>query len=118
MTPLSSDADATDAGPLHGLEVATVSSDTLRASVRVTGDLAPDTAPLLASILRTHITAGRRYLRVDLATAAVQDPGVVEALVAAHRSIAELGGMLVFENAGPEVVNAIRASTPSFSRHR
>lgn len=93
-----------------GLEVATLSADTLRAGIRVTGALLPHTSALLVSILRTHVCSGRRYLRVDLSDAEVGDPAVIEQLVDAHRSIAELGGMLVFENAGPRVVDAIRGA--------
>lgn len=102
---------APDAEPFTGFEVATLSADTLRASIRVTGILVPNTAPLLTSVLRTHVTAGRRYLRVDLATARITDGAVVEALVAAHRTISDLGGMLVFENAGPRVIDALRNDT-------
>jgi anti-anti-sigma regulatory factor len=93
------------------LEVATLSADTLRASIRVTGTLVPNTASLVTSILRTHVAAGRRYLRVDLAGAHFTDDGVVAALVSAHRTISDLGGMLVFENAGPRMVDAIRSAT-------
>ena len=98
-----------DPDPLAaGLEVTTLSADTLRASIRVVGSLRPSTAPLLTSVLRTHVSAGRRYLRVDLATAQVTDTTVVSALVDVHRSVHALGGMLVFENAGPRLVDAIR----------
>ena len=97
--------------PFVGLEVATLSSDTLRAGVRVVGTLQPSTAPLLTSVLRTHIAGGRRYLRVDLAAASVDEPEVIDALLEARRAVLELGGMLVFENAGPRVVDAVRRAT-------
>lgn len=106
-----------DVVPFTGLEVATLASDPLRASMRVAGVLTLTSAPLLTSVLGTHVSAGRRYLRVDLATAAIADPSVVDVLVAAHRTITDLGGLLVFENAGPQVVDAIRTAhlftTPS-----
>ncbi len=94
-----------------GLEVATLAADTLRASVRVTGSLSPGSVSLLTSVLRTHIAAGRRYLRVDLDTARICEPAVVDALVASHRTVADLGGMLVFENAGPHLIDAVRNAT-------
>lgn len=97
------------AAPFVGLEVATVSADALRASIRVSGELQATTAPLLSSVLRTHLSAGRRYLRVDLSCAVVGDPGVVDALVEAHTAVTELGGMLIFENAGPQIMEAVRA---------
>ena len=102
--------ESVDAAAPEGLEVATVSADTLRAVIRVTGALEPGTSALLVSVVRTHVSTGRRYLRVDLSAAEVADPAVIEQLVDAHRSIAELGGMLVFENAGPRVVDAIRGA--------
>ncbi len=92
------------------LEVATISSDTLRAGIRVSGDLEPTNAGLLTGIVRTHLTAGRRYLRVDLADAGVADPAVVEVLVQNHRAVSALGGMLIFERATPAVVDAIHSS--------
>lgn len=97
--------------PFAGLEVATVAGDTLRASIRVAGALEAHTVTLLSSVLRTHTMAGRRYLRVDLALASIEDDVVVEALVEAHHSVEKLGGMLVFENAGPNVVEAVRSAT-------
>jgi hypothetical protein len=96
------------ATPFDGLEVATTGADTLRATVRVTGTLLPDNARVLTSVLRTHLAVGRRYLRVDLAAACVGDPAVIDALVETRRAIVALGGMLVFENAGPRVVDAVR----------
>ena len=96
------------AAPTELLEVATVRSDTLRASVRVTGTLLPGAAPLLTSVLRTHLAVGRRYLRVDLADTCVNDPAVIAALLETRRAIVALGGMLVFENAGPRVIDAVR----------
>jgi anti-anti-sigma regulatory factor len=81
-------------------EVATTSSDTLRASVLVAGTLTARTVPLLLSVLQTHVRAGRRYLRVDLSDVEVDDVGVLEPLRAAHRAMTDLDGMLVFENVG------------------
>ncbi|WP_375497947.1 STAS domain-containing protein [uncultured Jatrophihabitans sp.] len=100
-----------EAVPFVGVEVATLSADHLRASLRVTGTVLPSSAPMLTSVLRTHLASGRRYLRVDLAAASVTDPEVIQTLVAARRSVSALGGMLVFDNAGPRVVDAIRRAT-------
>lgn len=97
--------------PFIGLEVATVSGDELRASVRVAGRLEQSTVALLSSVLRTHMTAGRRYLRVDLAHAEVADSAVAAALLEAHTAVEAMGGMLVFENAGPRVMAAVSTDT-------
>lgn len=101
-----------DAAPTFaGLEVATLTADTLRANVRISGDLAINSVALLTSVLRTHISAGRRYLRVDLAEARILDLAVVDNLVDLHRAVTDLGGMLMFENAGPSAVSAMRGTS-------
>jgi anti-anti-sigma regulatory factor len=97
-----------DPAPAHsGFEVATISSDVLRASVRVAGALSARTCPLLRGVLIAHLRAGRRYLRVNLAGASVDDLAVLEPLRAMHSSVAELGGMLVFDNASEEATEVL-----------
>jgi anti-anti-sigma regulatory factor len=91
-------------------EVATVAADGLRAIIRTTGPLTSSGSAVLIGVLRAHLRAGRHYLRVDVAGSPVLDPAVLAALTAAHRQVAAAGGMLVFENAGPQVVDAIRNS--------
>lgn len=91
------------APPSDTFEVATLSADTLRAGVRVSGPLTCRSSAVLTSVLRTHIAAGRRYLRVDVGAASVAEPAVVDVLAAAHRDISDLGGMLILENVGVEL---------------
>lgn len=103
---------STDSAPtFSGLEVATLTADTLRANVRIAGDLAINSIALLTSVLRTHISAGRRYLRVDLADAHILDLAVVDNLAELHQAVTELGGMLMFENAGASIVEAVRGTS-------
>lgn len=92
------------------VEVATLAADPLRASIRVTGRLDARSAALLSSVISTHVGAGRRYLRIDLGAAHL-DHAVIDMLVAAHRDLRAAGGMLVFENAGPLLVDAVRSAT-------
>jgi anti-anti-sigma regulatory factor len=91
-------------------EVATVAADGLRAIIRTAGALTSSASAVLISVLRAHLRAGRHYLRVDIGSSPVLDPAVLTALTAAHRQAAAAGGMLVFENAGPRVIDAIRNS--------
>ncbi len=97
-----------DGASFVGLEVATSSSDRLRASVHVTGQLLPATLPLLVTVLRTHLAGGRRHLRVDLAAARITDAEVIDALVETRLCIAGLGGTVVYDNAGRRLIDAIR----------
>jgi hypothetical protein len=88
-------------------EVATSSSDPLRAGIRVSGPLGERTVPLVLSVLATHVRAGRRYLRIDLTHAGVADLAALAPLRTAHSALTELGGMLVFDNAGDDVTRAL-----------
>lgn len=90
---------ACSVGGFVGFEVATTSTDTLRATISAAGEVGAGSASLLTSVLRSHLRAGRRYLRVDLADARITDRRVLEQLADTHRDAADLGGMLVFENA-------------------
>ena len=94
-----------------GVEVATIGADTLRAGVRVVGNLTKPACSILVCVLRAHLAAGRHYLRVDLADTPVVDPEVVGTLVQLHLQVSSGSGMLVFENAGPRVLEALREST-------
>jgi hypothetical protein len=82
-------------------DATTVSSDELRATVRLRGLLSADSVPLLIGVLNAHQRGGRRYLRVNLAECEVAGRGVLEPLRSAHAAIAESGGMLVFDQADP-----------------
>jgi anti-anti-sigma regulatory factor len=62
-------------------------------------------------VLRTHLRAGRHYLRVDVTGAAEIDADAVGALADVHRQVAASGGMLAFEHARPRVLDALRNAT-------
>lgn len=94
-----------------GFEVATVGSDTLRAGIRVMGALTKPACAVLVCVLRAHLGAGRHYLRVDVADAPVVADEAIGPLVQLHGQVTAAGGMLVFENAGPQVIDAVRDST-------
>lgn len=110
-SPVVATQAAADATVADSFEVATVDADTLRASLRVVGTLTRPACAVLVCVLNAHLRAGRHYLRVDVSGATIADPSAVASLTEVHRRVAEAGGMLVFENAGPLVVDAIRSST-------
>jgi anti-anti-sigma regulatory factor len=98
-----------------GFEVATVGSDTLRAGIRIVGALTKPACAVLVCVLRAHLRAGRHYLRVDVADATLVDDQALGSLVQLHRQVTAVGGMLVLENAGPHVIDAL-GSTSLFVR--
>lgn len=105
---MSSSARTTETLTPNVLEVATMSSDTMRAIVRVTGVLTDDNVTLLSSALATHLRAGRRYLRIDLAAAGVSGHKALATLAEVHAGTTKLGGMLVFDHASANLAAALR----------
>ena len=94
---MSSALDYADDAALF--EVATVTSDTLRARLRVWGALTADSAPLLTSAVATHLGAGRRHLRLDLSAVTEVDETGLAALTDLHRAARTGGGLLVLDGA-------------------
>ena len=75
--------------------IETVRFDERRAVVAVHGDLDVSTAAELWSILQRHLTAGRRYLRVDLSAVTFIDAAAVTAIVEVHHEALYRRGTLV-----------------------
>jgi anti-anti-sigma factor len=77
------------------LSVETVQFDERRAAVSVHGDLDVSTAAALWSVLQSHLTAGRRFLRVDLSDVRFIDAAAVTAIVEVHHEALYRRGTLV-----------------------
>lgn len=102
----------------NSFEVATLTADASRATIRTVGALTRDTCAVVVSVLQAHLHTGRHYLRVDVGGSPALDEPALVALTRVHRRVAEGGGMLVFENAPPRLVDAIRDSTLSPRKSR
>jgi anti-anti-sigma factor len=91
--------------PMTGdfLSVETVRFDERRAAVAVHGDLDVSTAAALWSVLQSHLTAGRRYLRVDLSAVRFIDAAAVTAIVEVHHEALYRRGTLVLVGVTPAV---------------
>jgi stage II sporulation protein AA (anti-sigma F factor antagonist) len=85
------------------LTVETIRFDERRAAVAVHGDLDVSTAAELWSVLQRHLTAGRRYLRVDLAAVKFIDAAAVTAIVEVHHEALYRRGTLVLVGVTPPV---------------
>lgn len=85
------------------LSVETVRFDERRAAVSVHGDLDVSTAAALWSVLQSHLTAGRRYLRVDLSAVKFIDAAAVTAIVEVHHEALYRRGTLVLVGVTPTV---------------
>lgn len=93
---------------LVAVEVATTSADPAGATIRITGAVARAAVPLLATVLNTHLRAGRRYLRVDLGSAEL-GLAAVRCLAAAADAASAAGGALIVADAQPGVTAAIES---------
>jgi len=89
-------------------EISTVAADGQHAAIRTHGALTVAAVRLLVSVLRAHLRAGRRHLRVDIGASAVVDPAVIPALTDVHHRVKACGGALVLENAERRVIDTIR----------
>jgi hypothetical protein len=90
------------------VEVATISGYAEGANLRITGTVHGAAVGMLTTVLRTHLRVGRRYLRVDLGAAQL-DEAAVRCLAEAADAATALGGALVIERAAPRTVRAIEA---------
>lgn len=87
--------------------VETVRYDDRRAAVAVHGDLDVSTAAELWSVLQRHLTAGRRYLRVDLSAVKFIDAAAVTAIVEVHHEAMYRRGSLVLVGVTPPVAKVL-----------
>ena len=90
------------------LSVETVGLDTLRAHVRVTGDLDVSTGAPLWAVLHSHLAAGRRYLRLDLSGVAFLDASALSGIVQAHHDTLDQRGTLVLTGLTPNLDRALQ----------
>jgi anti-sigma B factor antagonist len=93
--------------PGHAAElvsIETVRLDERRAHIKVRGDLDVSTAAALWAVLQSHLSAGRRFLRLDLSAVNFVDAAAVTAIVEVHHEALYRRGTLVLAG-----VNAVVA---------
>ncbi|GAB2459706.1 STAS domain-containing protein [Jatrophihabitans fulvus] len=93
-----------------GMSVDTVRFDDLRALVRVVGDLDMATVAPLAAVLRSHLDAGRRFLRLDVSGVRFVDATALAGIVAAHEQALAARGTLVITGVRSLVGRVLRMS--------
>ena len=90
------------------MSVETVSADPHNALVRVTGELDLATAALLWAVLRGHLDAGRRFLRLDVAGVTFLDATALGGITVAHHEALARHGTLVISGVHPNVARLLR----------
>jgi len=78
-----------------------------RATVSVHGELDVATAAQLWSVLQEHLSAGRRFLRVDLSAVTFVDTSAVTAIVEVHHEALYRRGTLILEGVTPAVARVL-----------
>jgi ABC-type transporter Mla MlaB component len=73
----------------------TLNSDATRASLRAAGALNSDTVAELARAANEHVSAGRRYVRLDLANVTSVDNAAIAALARVHSRLLATRGTLI-----------------------
>jgi anti-anti-sigma factor len=78
-----------------GLTVTVTKRDTLRASLRLVGELDGASAALFTACFEHQLDSGRRYLRADLSGLAFIDTAGLEVVVDAHHAACARHGTLI-----------------------
>jgi anti-anti-sigma factor len=104
IAPHSPEASPSASGDLP---ITTFRSDRRSASVSVRGDLDVAVAAQLWSVLLQHLTAGRRYLRLDLSGVTFFDSSAVTAIVEVHHEALYRRGTLVLVGVTPLVAKVL-----------
>ncbi len=89
------------------LSVETVTWDQQGATVVVGGELDIGTAPPLWAVLRHHLGAGRRFLRLDVTTLTFVDAGALSGLRAIHDEALATRGTLIVTGVGGTVARVL-----------
>jgi anti-sigma B factor antagonist len=89
------------------LSVETVASDRLGATVRVGGELDLGTAAPLWAVLRHHLIAGRRFLRLDVTSLTFVDASALTGLRTIHDEALAARGTLIITGVRPLVARVL-----------
>lgn len=84
--------------------------DRLRALVKVAGELDRGTAAPLWAVLDGHVSAGRRFLRLDVCDVTFLDATALSGIARVHRELLHRRGTLVITGVGPLVARVLRVT--------
>jgi anti-anti-sigma factor len=90
------------------MSVDTAHCDARRASIKVSGELDIATVAPLWVALDAHLSAGRRYLRLDLSEVTFLDASTLGAIAHFHHRALDRRGTLVLTGARPPVTRMLR----------
>ncbi|HKC28685.1 MAG TPA: STAS domain-containing protein [Jatrophihabitans sp.] len=89
------------------LEVTVTAADATNATVRVQGEMDLATAELVTAALDSQLTAGRRFVRLDLSALRFLDGTGLDVLVRAHNRFLAERGSLVLTGVGTRVARLL-----------
>jgi anti-anti-sigma regulatory factor len=94
-------------------EVHTVRCDALRANVRVSGNVDAGGAAVLAHVIESHVRAGRRFLRLNIAGVRTLGAAAVQVLAAAHDQLLARRGTMILTGVSRPMEARLRAASPA-----
>lgn len=109
MTTLRETSAQPDRSSAHAAAV-TSSSDEQRASIRVVGDLDGTLSSRLRQVIDSHVSEGRRFLRIDLSGVTDIGQTALHLLVDTHQRVLAQRGTLVLIGAGEPISRALRST--------
>jgi hypothetical protein len=104
--------DLLETSPAMRFAVRTEDCDSLRASVHVSGFVAPDAAALLQQVLDDHQRAGRRFVRLDVRKVKTLCPEAIAVVRRAHDALLARRGTLILTGVDARVGEMLRRGDP------
>ena len=109
MHPIRTDlTDLEAAAGKTRVSVETARCDRLRGLIKVSGELDLSTAAPLWAVLKGHVEAGRRFLRLDMSGVTFLDAAALSGITDVHRELLRRRGTLVITGVRPIVSRVLR----------
>ncbi|MGI8678292.1 MAG: STAS domain-containing protein [Jatrophihabitans sp.] len=97
-----------DATPMAQMSVDTLRFNATRALIKVAGELDLASAAPLRAVLRCHLDAGRRFLRLDMSDVTFLDATALSGILASHHDLLAGRGTLVITGVRGLVARVLR----------
>lgn len=90
------------------VSIETVAHDSVRAHVKVAGELDVSTGPTLWAVLQGHLERGRRFLRLDMSAVTFLDAAALSGITRAHQDALARRGTLVLTGIRPNLTRVLQ----------
>jgi anti-anti-sigma regulatory factor len=105
--------EAGSSTPTGGFDVRTLSCDTTRATLYISGDLGGDGAEVLEHVIEGHVRAGRRFLRLNLGGVRSLSDAATVVIARAHEQLLASRGTLILTGVDGTIEQRLRLAAPA-----